>query len=677
MPPLDLPENYNPETAMLQHSTEEGVFHETRKAAGLAARLIANGCAEDLTTARRVLPAVLACQEVRSGDPHRGNFYWMREDEVVADLNAGVFVLSALLPTLIRHEDRLPEDLRGEIRVRLGIALEEVERLDVELRYSNIALLDCLCRSLGGAYLNDPALSVRGAEKLSRWLELTGAGHPDEFNSPTYLGVDLRTLTTLADFAPDELTRWQARTLADRCAVSVMLHQHEPTGRWAGPHGRAYRTSLERDTTEQNRIADLRREDRLPEWANHVRAPAEVIETTDQENRRRIYTYQTENLALGSATSAPHDQANAVCGHFALRDGSGVMFTRYLTNDKWFGDARHATDRTRQRHLPDEGRTLALQDRERILLVASPRGALQGCSHAGLSLCWTCDPSEVRVWAEGRYRDDLPLALDDACGPIVVEIGALCFGIRLAARTSLGTGGLQLRHHDGCLILEVANYRGPAKDFWETVQPGFFFKGPPVCALYLETVETGQPGAAGEFATALADGSLECGPLGAGDGAFAGGATDRCNGRWSLSYRRGGRDLRLNAHLGEWLFLQGQINGQEVDWPSLRSDKAGANAQGRIQVGGAEYTGPAEPAWMYVDADRAFCVVGYLGRNAAAIVLKLPDGATRSFSLGGPATLVFQNGEVKSHGAPVRETDPTQETGRVLEWPATAPGQAC
>jgi hypothetical protein len=91
--PLNLPENFNPETLMLSKTTEYGIFHETRQAARLAAQLVANGTPQDIDLAERILEAVIRCQERNEGDPHFGNFYWMAEDEVVEDLNAVEFVL--------------------------------------------------------------------------------------------------------------------------------------------------------------------------------------------------------------------------------------------------------------------------------------------------------------------------------------------------------------------------------------------------------------------------------------------------------------------------------------------------------------------------------------------------------------------------------------------------------
>ena len=108
---LPIPNDFNPETHMLGNTTDEGVLHQTRRAASFAANLIANGTPEDLALAEKVLNALLACQETREDDPHYGNFKWYREDDFVEDLNAVAFNLTTLIPLAIHYGDRLSKSM--------------------------------------------------------------------------------------------------------------------------------------------------------------------------------------------------------------------------------------------------------------------------------------------------------------------------------------------------------------------------------------------------------------------------------------------------------------------------------------------------------------------------------------------------------------------------------------
>ena len=57
--PLPLPDDFDPQACLLAKVTENGTFHESRRGAHLAASLVANGTAEDLALAVRVLEATL------------------------------------------------------------------------------------------------------------------------------------------------------------------------------------------------------------------------------------------------------------------------------------------------------------------------------------------------------------------------------------------------------------------------------------------------------------------------------------------------------------------------------------------------------------------------------------------------------------------------------------------
>ena len=131
MPNFVLPSNFNSATYMLSKTTEFGVFHETRQAARLAAQLLASDTAADRELAAKVLAALLRCQERDERDPHYGNFYWMREDSVVEDLNAVQFNLEALIPMLLQHGDRLAPALRAQVLASIRLGLAEIARLDV------------------------------------------------------------------------------------------------------------------------------------------------------------------------------------------------------------------------------------------------------------------------------------------------------------------------------------------------------------------------------------------------------------------------------------------------------------------------------------------------------------------------------------------------------------------
>lgn len=202
--PLPLPGDFDPAACLPAKTTESGTYHESRRGARLAAQLVANGTPEDLQLSGRVLDAVLACQERHPDDPHCGNFLWMAEDEVVEDLNAVEFNLEALTPMMIQHGEHLPPAMRQRVLDAIELGLREIERLDVLVAYSNIAVLDIVNTALGGELLGNARIASRGYRRLVEWMAFTDQyGIPFEYNSPTYTAVTIRALKLLAERAPN------------------------------------------------------------------------------------------------------------------------------------------------------------------------------------------------------------------------------------------------------------------------------------------------------------------------------------------------------------------------------------------------------------------------------------------------------------------------------------------
>ena len=157
--------------------------------------------------------------------------------------------------------------------IRLGLA--EIEKLNVLVVYSNITLLDILNTCLGGELLGDERIARRGYHKLVDWMALTDAnGTAYEFNSPTYTWVDIHALQELVRLVRDADTRTRARAAIVRLGLSVALHIHRGTGRWAGPHGRAYQPSIHCETPAE--------EDFLREWIAEGALPAWTLDALEQ-----------------------------------------------------------------------------------------------------------------------------------------------------------------------------------------------------------------------------------------------------------------------------------------------------------------------------------------------------------------------------------------------------------
>jgi hypothetical protein len=568
--PLPLPPDYNPATHMLVHTVETGSYHESRKAARFAGELVANGAPADLALAEKVLAAVLACQETDPTDPHYGNFYWMAEDSHVEDLNAVEFCLEMLIPMLLRYGDRLAEPLRQSVLAAIRLGLDEIRRLDVLVAYSNITALDVLNTCLGGELLGDAAIAQRGYAKLRQWIAFTcRSGHPMEYNSPTYTAVSLRALALLAGLVQDADTRIRARTFAARLAVSAALHIHPGTGRWAAPHSRAYHPSVVGATPpEMERVQGWLADGTIPPWIaqvlTHRPARYTISETAERSRGIGFTTHVTPAWALGVASTITNTQSDVCMLHYS-RPGvpkPGVLYTRYVLNDKWFGDFYHATDRSQQRNLLDEGAFYGVMEGNRAIGVYAAQGFVQGKS-AKATFIWTGCGEPEEVWIDGARVTSLPADVPPGA-TVVVGSGDVFTAIRPLTRTALGKEApARLVAREGDLVLELYNYLGPDKRFWEMRWPGAFFQGVPICAYYLEVADRADYANGAAMAAALAGGELSESL----DAPFTFPAEGERH--YAAFYQRDGRTLGIEVDLMGWRLLRRWDSRGEIGWPML------------------------------------------------------------------------------------------------------------
>ena len=665
--PAELPGNFNPETSMLIHKTKLGTFHESRAAAGLIAQLIRSGTAEDFALADKVTDALIDCQELRENDPHYGNYRWMREDSEVSDLNAVEFILDDLIPVMLDHGDQVPEPLRAKLLETIRLGLDEVRHIDVSLAYTNISVFDFVNSSLGGQLLGDESLTQRGQAKLQAWAMFTlQNGTTFEYNSPTYTPIIVRALAALAERSDHESTRVTARMMATRLGLGVALHIHPTTGRMVGPHSRAYHPSVigEADA-EISMVQNWIKQGDLPDWVNQALSPAQmpyqIRETALERLEMDLTTYHTEAFALGTASRVTTDQSDVLMVHYN-RPGTkrpGVMYSRYLLGDKWLGDFYHPTDRAMDRNLSESGKFWGVQSGARSIGLYT-NSTFRHTQSAKAALIWTAFDEIEEIWVGDTPIKELPYNV--AVGEvIVVASGDVYIAVRPLTLTDLGRDApIRLTNRGGDLVLELHNYLGKKRLFWDMQWPGGFFKGLPQNGVYLEVAARTEYPSAQAFGEIVASGTLtdEAAPP-----FVYYGAKPR---PWKVEYTRDGETLGLEVDLMEWDLIRRWTQDGDLGWVQLDSEVARQNADGKVVVGGASLTSAKSPAWLYAAPDAKIWSAGYLGAPTP-ITLKVPGGSVHIESMG-TGTITWNNGEVTVEGlnlvgSPIITRDPLTKNG--------------
>ncbi|MCY3790156.1 MAG: hypothetical protein OXH63_15375 [Gemmatimonadetes bacterium] len=523
--PPTLPKNYDAQAHMVTHQVRGRIFHATIPSAQLASELMASGAPADIAEASLVFRAVLACQEVRDTQPHRGNFRWELEDEVVEDLNAVQFVLFYCIPVLCKTSDALPPDLVAAMRRAIALGLEEIARIDVALAYTNIVLKDITNSCLGGQLLGDDTIGQRGREKLVRWMaHVDTYGLPAEYNSPNYASVAVRVLGRLAELTEDEHTRIRARIMLARLGLSAALHIHPGIGCWAGPFSRAYSHAVfNASAFNADDVRAWLDGGQVPAWIGDLlqrpNAPQQIDETAHGEEPVALSTYHSPSFSLGVASCELKTQevifialqSSVFYAQYRRPDSArcGVLFSRYILDDQWLS-FQTTPSRAPGQVIPEEGHFYGVHEQGRAIGLYAPRGldAWTRRTSAKAVLVWTEIAQVDEIWIGQRKVDSLPTAVPQG-EVVVVGSGALWTAVQPLELTDLGGGApIRLVELDCHLALEMYNYTGPAKTFWEMAKPGSFYQGQPRCGFYAELAERTDYASGADFATEVASGAL-------------------------------------------------------------------------------------------------------------------------------------------------------------------------
>jgi len=412
-------------------------------------------------------------------------------------------------------------------------------------------VFDIVNTCLGGELLHDPVFIARGRLKLALWMLFTARyGSPFEYNSPTYTAVAIESLSSLAKYSQDRDTQVRARTALARMGLSVALHVHDSTGCWAGPHSRAYHGGLA--SRGDDRVNRWVNDGTLPRWAidamKHRPKRMQVVESAYPDFDLGLTTYHSPSFALGvSANEGLGGQGNSLLAQFR-RPGNknpGVLYSRYLVNDKWMGTFVHPTDRRITRDLMQEGKFFGAQDGPRAIGIYTP-AALEYTTSAKATLIWTDRKSIDEILVNGSRIDQLPAEISPG-DTVVVASGDAMTAVRPLTCTDLGRQSpMRLTQIGDDLVLEMYNYRGPKKLFWESRWPGGFFQGMPQAGFYLEMAERADYRNAAEFSEVVAGGTLienTAAPF------TYSGVGER---PWTVEYSRDGKTVGIEADLMKW-----------------------------------------------------------------------------------------------------------------------------
>lgn len=400
---------------------------------------------------------VLALQHETSAWPWSGTFPVTAEQPeppgahavewVHYDPNWRQFLGCILALTELHHGPVLPDDVRmGIVRALTRcVAGEPDER--IAPWYTNPNLMHAWLLAHVGSLHHDDALTAAGEQRATRCARrFERFGDVDEYNSPTYDGIDLFALGLWAMHPPSDVFQRSAATMLDALGARIGALYHPALGAVCGPHIRAYGVQLRRYVSLTGMwlsLAGVDADDVLPadldQDTDHVHdlyflpllrrlAPAVVgriatIEVSEERTHRQAFdgvlaeSLLRPGLAVGWEYGRRHEASLDQYVPFTAHTDLGAVAVMVPEDTAWI-DARRVGD------LTFEIRAHARRDRVGLRLIGSadeptgdvardlvtvgpavvhydeaPAGVSTTTTHRGIEVhpWWTTDEITVRI----------------------------------------------------------------------------------------------------------------------------------------------------------------------------------------------------------------------------------------------------------------------------------------
>ncbi|MFF4175836.1 hypothetical protein [Streptomyces sp. NPDC001750] len=236
---------YNP----IHTHIKGGLAHPTRNSLQYALLLLERGAAGDAERAHAAILRVAELQDRSEESPTYGIWGYYAEEPAAEmdppDWNWADFLGIQLLLIHARHGDRLPARVRDELRESVRHAAASIVRRNVPMTYTNVAVMGTFVALAAGKLLDDEDLFAYGRNRMTRLCEaIDTTGSFTEFNSPSYWGVVLQTLTLIREHVRDERVLELNDRLHDRLWLHFLARWHPPTRQLSGPMARCYSNDL-------------------------------------------------------------------------------------------------------------------------------------------------------------------------------------------------------------------------------------------------------------------------------------------------------------------------------------------------------------------------------------------------------------------------------------------------
>jgi hypothetical protein len=194
----------------------------------------------DPKSAEAFLRRSYAAQDMDAHSRTYGELRWIVSDAQVTDMNAIEFGSLPMAPLLLKYRDRFSPDFLRWLKPHLEASLAALKQHKVRTAYTNIWLMNAVNLMLLGQATDDSAAVTEGEHRIDEWIAFTKKNGICEFDSPTYYGTDLNSLTIGRHYVASETDKQKLTTILNYFWTDITANYFAPAERLAGPYSRDY-----------------------------------------------------------------------------------------------------------------------------------------------------------------------------------------------------------------------------------------------------------------------------------------------------------------------------------------------------------------------------------------------------------------------------------------------------
>ncbi len=322
----------------------EGLFHDTRASFNYARSLLDLGDEQYTQRAFDIIEKTISLQDQDPDSPYCGVWPYYKQEPLATkkspvDRNWADFNAVSLLDVWMGHQERIPEELKKKIKKSLILAAESIQRRNVRLGYTNIAIMGTYVTYVVSHLFDLDEMQEYAHNRLKQFYDYTlEKGGFSEYNSPTYTMTALNELSRMEKHIIEESARQRIESLSYIGWEMVARHYHKPTGQWAGPHSRTYGTLRGASFYEDNKH---RIPDALSSYFSTPIYPRSEMDIFEVDKPQIIGTcYLTENYALSTVNrSSLWNQRRPFLVYWGDRNQPRYLRARFLNDHYDFSSA--------------------------------------------------------------------------------------------------------------------------------------------------------------------------------------------------------------------------------------------------------------------------------------------------------------------------------------------------